>query len=159
MAIEIGRGDMLEAKVDALVNPVNTAGVMGRGLALQFKAAFPECFAPYRAACEAGELVPGKVLACKRPGVPRYVFHFPTKRHWRDRSKLEDVRDGLVDLVRQVRELYVESIAVPPLGCGLGGLDWAEVRPLIVRAFEGAGDVHVVLFEPAFAPAPAAPKG
>lgn len=144
----IGRGDLLSADVEALVNPVNTVGVMGKGLALAFKTAFPECFVAYERACRAGEVVVGRVLVCERASAPRFVIHFPTKRHWRQRSELGFVRDGLVDLVRVVKERRIGSIAVPALGCGLGGLEWAEVRPLIVSAFDAVPAVSVVLFEP-----------
>src|SRR5687767_5167369 len=104
MPIETGRGDLLRADVDALVNPVNTEGVMGKGLALQFKRAFPEIEAPYRAACASGELMPGRVQVLRRAGRPRYVVNFPTKREWRRPSTIEYVREGLVDLVVRVRE-------------------------------------------------------
>lgn len=149
MPIERGTGDLLAAAVDALVNAVNTEGVMGKGLALQFKRAFPENFSAYARACKAGEVVPGRVHVVRRTASPRFIINFPTKRHWRSRSKLEDVRDGLVDLVLRVSELGIESIAVPALGCGNGGLDWAEVKPEILAAFARAPAIRVVLFEPA----------
>lgn len=148
MTIEPGKGNLLVADVDALVNPVNTDGVMGKGLALQFKKAFPENFASYERACKSGELATGRVHVVRRLASPPFIFNFPTKRHWRQASKLEYVRDGLRDLVRHVKELGVQSIAVPPLGCGNGGLDWHDVKPLIVEAFASAPSVRVVLFEP-----------
>jgi len=153
MAIERGKGNLLTADVDALVNPVNTEGVMGKGLALQFKKAFPENFASYERACKAGEVKTGQMHIVQRLASPRFIINFPTKRHWRLPSKLEYVRDGLRDLVAQVKLLKIGSIAVPPLGCGNGGLEWSAVRPLIVEAFASAPDVRVVLFEPADAPA------
>lgn len=153
MAIERGKGNLLTADVAALVNPVNTEGVMGKGLALQFKKAFPENFASYERACKAGEVKTGQMHIVQRLASPRFIINFPTKRHWRLPSKLEYVRDGLRDLVAQVKLLSIASIAVPPLGCGNGGLEWSAVRPLIVEAFASAPDVRVVLFEPADAPA------
>lgn len=149
MPIELTRGDLLSADVDALVNPVNTRGVMGKGLALQFKRAFPEAFRAYAQACRRGEVVVGRVHVVAREGAPRYLIHFPTKVHWRQPSLLSYVREGLVDLVTQVRTRAIGSIAIPPLGCGLGGLDWREVRPLIVGAFAELPEVRVLLFEPA----------
>jgi O-acetyl-ADP-ribose deacetylase (regulator of RNase III) len=143
MSIELGHGDLLTAKVDALVNPVNTAGVMGKGLALQFKKAFPDVFTAYKKA----KLAIGRMHVVERAHAPRFVINFPTKQHWRDPSKLEYIESGLVDLVARVRDLGITSIAIPPLGCGLGGLDWADVKPLIVDAFAPL-PVRVVLFEP-----------
>lgn len=148
MPIERGHGSLLAADVDALVNAVNTVGVMGKGLALQIKSALPDVFAPYEHACRQGEVVVGRMHVVRRDAPPRFVINFPTKAHWRQPSKLEYVRDGLVDLVARVRELGVLSIAVPALGCGNGGLAWAEVRPLIAAAFAPLLDVRVVLFEP-----------
>ncbi|HVI01086.1 MAG TPA: macro domain-containing protein [Enhygromyxa sp.] len=146
--IERGTGNLLDADVDALVNAVNTVGVMGKGLALQFKTAFPEVFRAYAAACKRGEVVVGRVHVVERSVAPRFIIHFPTKQHWRQRSKLDYIRDGLADLVTQVRASNIASIAIPALGCGLGGLAWREVEPLIVAAFTPLEDVRVVLFEP-----------
>ena len=148
MAIETGHGDLLAAEVDALVNPVNTQGVMGKGLALQFKKSFPDVFSDYAHACKQGTVEVGRMHVVQRASTPRFVINFPTKQHWRTPSKLELIETGLVDLVARVRELGIRSIAIPPLGCGLGGLAWSEVRPLIVAAFESVPDVRVVLFEP-----------
>ena len=120
MTIERGEGDLLKADVEALVNPVNTRGVMGKGLALQFKKAFPEVFTAYARACRAGEVVVGKVFVVERVGTPRWIVCFPTKDDWRGASRLAWVRDGLVDLRREVEERGMRSIAVPALGCGLG---------------------------------------
>jgi len=152
MPIERGQGNLLAAPVDALVNTVNTEGVMGKGLALQFKKAFPEAFTSYERACRAGEVVIGRMHVVQRLTSPRFIINFPTKKHWRQPSRLSYIEDGLRDLVARVRELGIQSIAVPPLGCGNGGLDWSDVRPLIVNAFADAPDVRVLLFEPAGAP-------
>lgn len=154
--IELQRGDILKAKTDALVNTVNCKGVMGRGIALQFKKAFPEAYKAYKAACDRGELKPGIVLVhdLNRFEQPHYVIDVPTKRHWRGKSRIEDIEAGLNALVAEVRRLGLKSVAVPPLGCGLGGLSWAEVRPRIEHALADLSDVHVLLFEPKGAPSP-----
>lgn len=153
--IELAKGNLLTAEADALVNTVNCVGFMGKGIALQFKQAFPENFKEYESACAAGDMVPGKMLIHDNGGLvnPRWIINFPTKRHWRGNSRIEDIRSGLVALVADVRTLGIRSIAVPPLGCGLGGLQWSQVRPLIEDAFSVVPDVRVLLFEPAGAPA------
>jgi O-acetyl-ADP-ribose deacetylase (regulator of RNase III) len=153
MPIERGKGNLLAADVDALVNTVNTEGVMGKGLALQFKKAFPENFASYERACRAGEVKTGQMYIVRRLSSPHFIINFPTKGHWRKPSKLEYVRDGLCDLLAHVERLNIDSIAVPPLGCGNGGLVWSAVRPLIIEAFSKVPDVRVLLFEPVDAPA------
>jgi O-acetyl-ADP-ribose deacetylase (regulator of RNase III) len=129
-------------------------GVMGRGIAAQFKKRFEANFALYKKACEAGLLRPGKMLVYDSGKFlnPRYVVNFPTKDHWRANSKIEDIQSGLIALVNEVRNRSIKSIAIPPLGCGLGGLDWAIVRPMIVEAFSELPEVQVLIFEPAGAP-------
>jgi len=153
--IELTRGNLLEAPAEALVNTVNCIGYMGKGIALQFKQAFPANFKAYEAACHASDMVPGRMFIHDNGGLvnPRYIINFPTKRHWRGKSRIEDVATGLDALVADVRRLGIRSIAVPPLGCGLGGLDWNVVRPMIEQAFAPLPDVRVLLFEPAGAPA------
>lgn len=138
----------------ALVNTVNCVGVMGRGIALQFSKAFPDVCRAYEAACKRGEVQPGKVLSydLNRLEQPHYVINLPTKKHWRGKSRMEYIEAGLDALVEEVRRLGVKSVAVPPPGCGLGGLDWSQVQPRIRRAFEVLPDVHVLLFEPTGAP-------
>jgi len=152
--IELTHGDILLADADALVNTVNCVGVMGRGIALQFRKAYPENFKRYQAACKRNEVRPGKMLIFETGLLtgPRYIINFPTKRHWKGKSRLEDIEAGLPALVEEIRKRDIRSVAVPPLGCGLGGLDWNEVRPRIIHAFEELGDVRVLLFEPAGAP-------
>jgi O-acetyl-ADP-ribose deacetylase (regulator of RNase III) len=152
--IEIKQGNLLTASAEALVNTVNCVGYMGRGMALQFKKAFPENFTEYQKACRAGQVQPGKMFVFEIGSMlsPRYVINFPTKRHWRGKSRYEDIEAGLRALVSEVKRLGIRSVAVPPLGCGLGGLDWKRVRPMIEAAFAGAPDVHVMLFAPAGAP-------
>lgn len=150
-------GNLLTNDAEALVNTVNLDGVMGKGIALQFAKAFPEILPPYEAACRSGELAPGRVQVIERPGLvnPRYIINVPTKRHWRGKSRMADIDAGLADLVRMVQERGIRSIAVPPLGCGLGGLSWDDVLPRIERAFAALPEVEVRLFAPAGAPAPA----
>ncbi len=141
--------DIFKAEVEALVNPVNCVGVMGKGLAAQFKALYPENFRVYAIACRLGAVAPGTVRVWETgQHTPRYIVNFPTKRHWRDRSLLGDIEIGLVCLVKEVSRLEIKSIAIPALGCGLGGLSWADVKPLIVSAFAELPQVQVVLFDP-----------
>jgi O-acetyl-ADP-ribose deacetylase (regulator of RNase III) len=159
--VEIGKGNLLRVEAEALVNTVNCVGFMGKGIALQFKQAFPANFKAYEAACRAGEVVPGKMFIYENGLItPHYIINFPTKRHWRGNSRLEDIESGLRALVSEVRRLGIRSIAVPPLGCGNGGQNWREVRPKIEHAFAALPDVHVLLFEPVGAPdAKAMPVG
>jgi len=153
--LEEARGNLLEADAEALVNTVNCVGIMGKGIALQFKQAFPENFAAYRQACGLGEVRPGRMFTFETGALsgPRYIINFPTKRHWRGRSRIEDIQAGLKALIEEVKTRGIRSIAVPPLGCGSGGLDWPEVRPLIERAFCAVPEVRVLLFSPAVSPA------
>jgi len=154
--MEEGHGDLLRADVDALVNTVNTEGVMGKGIALQFRRAFPAMYNAYRAACQRGEVQMGRMLVWETGMAtgPRYIINFPTKRHWRSRSRLEDIDEGLAHLVQVVQERGITSIAVPPLGAGNGGLPWATVREHIATALSGLTDTRVLLFEPQGAPDP-----
>lgn len=148
--IEFTRGDLLQADVEALVNAVNCVGVMGRGIALQFKREFPENFRLYRAACERDEVRPGAMFVTETGASsgPRLVVNFPTKRHWRSKSKLEDVLAGLEALRQEVLDREIGSIAIPPLGAGLGGLPWPQVREAIVGALDGLEATRVLLYEP-----------
>jgi O-acetyl-ADP-ribose deacetylase (regulator of RNase III) len=148
--MELTKGNILRADVEALVNTVNCVGFMGRGIAAQFKRAYPENFRVYETACKRKEVVPGKMLVVATGQLtnPRFIVNFPTKRHWRGKSRIEDIDAGLVALVKDVRARNIKSIAIPPLGCGLGGLDWRDVRPRIERAFAGLADVRTVIFEP-----------
>lgn len=152
--IQIARGNLLTAEVDALVNTVNCDGYMGKGIALQFKQAFPGNFKAYESACQQGDMVSGRMLIHDNGGLvnPRWIINFPTKRHWRNKSRLEDIASGLKALVADVQRLGIRSIALPPLGCGLGGLNWADVRPIIEQAFAPLPDVAVLLYEPNGAP-------
>ena len=145
-------GDILtqHGGVQALVNPVNCVGVMGKGLALQFKRAWPNNFNAYALACARGEVRPGRVFVFElaREGAPRWIINFPTKRHWRDPSRMADIDEGLEDLVMQIRQRGIGSVAIPPLGCGLGGLRWVDVRPKIVAAMRKLDQVQALVFEP-----------
>lgn len=151
--IREGHGNLLPADAEVLVNTVNTVGVMGKGLALQFRRAYPEMFEVYAEACKRGEVVLGRVHVWPTGATtgPRFVVSFPTKGHWRARSDLADlgdVRTGLVDLERVVRDLEIRSIAVPALGCGFGRLAWTEVGPLILSAFSHLTDIEVTIHAP-----------
>ena len=152
--IKIERGNVLEAQAETLVNTVNCVGFMGKGIALQFKKAYPENFEAYQKACRAHEVQPGRMFIFARESMldVKFIINFPTKRHWKGKSRYEDIEDGLKALVADVRRLGTRSIAIPPLGCGLGGLDWDRVRPMIQAAFAELPDVEVILFEPAGAP-------
>ncbi|MBN1804874.1 MAG: macro domain-containing protein [Sedimentisphaerales bacterium] len=152
--LELTRGDILKADAEALVNTVNCVGVMGRGIALQFRKAFPENFKAYKSVCDKKQLHPGTMLVydLNRFQNPRYIINFPTKRHWKGKSKLEDIKSGLESLVQEISKRNIRSIAIPPLGCGLGGLDWIQVKRIIEKVFTAFPDVHVLLYEPAGAP-------
>ena len=149
------RGNILIEDVEALVNTVNCVGVTGRGLALQFKKAFPENFKAYAAACKRNEVRVGRmfVFEASRLTNPRFIINFPTKRHWRSRSRLEDIESGLAALAEEITRRGIRSIAVPSLGCGLGGLRWSDVRPRIEDALSANSDLVGILFEPAGPPA------
>ncbi|MDO9425154.1 MAG: macro domain-containing protein [Methylobacter sp.] len=155
MSIINMQGDLLKQHdVDAIVNTVNCVGVMGKGIALQFKKKWPTNFKAYADACKTSQVKPGQMFIY-HAGVlatPKYVINFPTKDHWRGKSRIEFIQDGLVDLVEQIKSLRISSIAIPPLGCGHGGLDWQQVKPLIEQAFTAIPEVEVRLFEPSGAP-------
>jgi len=153
--IEYKTGDILAEDAEALVNTVNCVGIMGRGIALQFKKAWPENFKAYAAACRRREVQPGLMFVFETGHLtpPRYIINFPTKRHWRGSSRIEDIQAGLEALVEEVSKLGIRSIAVPPLGAGLGGLDWEDVRARIERALGELPDVKVIVFEPHGTPA------
>ena len=144
------KGNLLDAPVEALVNAVNEVGVMGKGIALMFREAFPGSAREYEEACERGDVKVGRVLATGNDRLmgPKWIIHFPTKTHWRNPSQLEWIHDGLQDLARVVRERGIASIAIPPLGCGNGGLNWADVRREIESALSSLEGVDVLVFEP-----------
>lgn len=144
------QGNLLDADVEAVVNTVNTVGVMGKGIALMFKERFPKNYEAYVAACKAGVVKVGRMFVSSADELdgPRWVINFPTKEHWRSPTRLEWVREGLVALKDEIREKHIRSIAIPPLGCGNGGLDWAVVRPLIEASLGDLEDVDIIVYEP-----------
>nr|WP_299242948.1 macro domain-containing protein [uncultured Halomonas sp.] len=148
--IEYTKGNLLDADVEALVNTVNTVGVMGKGIALMFKEAFPDNFAAYAEACKREEVVTGRMFVTEQDGLlgPRWIINFPTKQHWRAKTRMEWIDAGLEDLKRVIREKDIRTVALPPLGCGNGGLEWQKVRPRIETALEEFEDVRVLVFEP-----------
>jgi O-acetyl-ADP-ribose deacetylase (regulator of RNase III) len=151
LMITFTQGNLLDAEAEALVNTVNTVGVMGKGIALMFKEAFPENFKLYKQACDRDEIRVGRVFATERRDViggPKWIINFPTKQHWRSPSRLEWIEEGLADLRRFIEEHTIHSVALPPLGSGNGGLDWNEVRPLIERTLNSLEDVVVLVYEP-----------
>ena len=156
--IDYKSGNILAADAEALVNTVNCVGVMGRGIALQFKKIFPANFKAYEAACKRSEVQPGRMFVFETGKLtnPRYIINFPTKRHWRGASRLSDIEAGLDALVREIRARKIRSIALPPLGSGLGGLNWADVRSAIERALSPLTEVAITVFEPNGAPDPVA---
>jgi O-acetyl-ADP-ribose deacetylase (regulator of RNase III) len=148
--ITFTQGNLLEANTEALVNTVNIVGVMGKGIALMFKDAFPDNFRIYEAACKSKEMRMGRMLVTERKDLmgPKWIINFPTKRHWRHPSKIEWIIEGLEDLKRVVRDKGIKSVALPPLGSGNGGLDWADVRQAVEAALDSMTDVDFVVYEP-----------
>jgi O-acetyl-ADP-ribose deacetylase (regulator of RNase III) len=148
--IEHCKGNLLTANAEALVNTVNTVGVMGKGIALQFRKAFPDNYRAYCRACERGDLEPGRMFVFETGQVmgPRLLVNFPTKRHWRGRARMEYIEAGLADLASVLRRYDIRSVAIPPLGCGNGGLRWADVRPKIEAALVPLPGLRVDLYGP-----------
>jgi O-acetyl-ADP-ribose deacetylase (regulator of RNase III) len=147
--IVFGTGDVLRSNAEALVNTVNCVGIMGRGVALQFKKAFPENFKAYKAPCDKHEVQPGRMFVFETGYVdtPKYIINFPTKRHWKGKSRIEDIESGLRAFVDVIRERKIHSVALPPLGSGLGGLHWPDVRRRIEAAVSALPDVAFTIFE------------
>jgi O-acetyl-ADP-ribose deacetylase (regulator of RNase III) len=148
--IEYRKGDLLKSGADALVNTVNTEGIMGKGIALQIKRNYPSVFKSYQAAAKRGEIQVGKVqvVATNQLGAPRFILNFPTKKSWRHSSQLMYIHEGLPALVAALKEHGIKSVAIPPLGAGNGGLDWALVKPLISNAFASVEGIQVIVYEP-----------
>jgi O-acetyl-ADP-ribose deacetylase (regulator of RNase III) len=151
---EYRTGDILASDAEALVNTVNCVGIMGRGIALQFKNAFPENFRTYARACDHHEVQPGRMLVFENRKInePKFIINFPTKRHWKGKSRLADIDAGLEALRTEIEKRGIQSIAIPPLGSGLGGLNWADVKPRIEAALADLPNVRVVVYEPKGAP-------
>ncbi len=150
--IEYKTGDILQENAEAIVNTVNCVGIMGRGIALQFKNTFPDNFKAYVTACKHAEVQPGHMFVYETtyPGTPRYIINFPTKRHWKDKSRIEDIEAGLKSLATVISKYNIHSIAIPPLGSGLGGLKWAQIKPLIIAALKPLKNVQIIIYEPEF---------
>lgn len=148
--IEFVQGNLLEAKVEAFVNTVNTVGVMGKGIALMFKERYPDNFKAYRTACKTGEIEVGRMFVTISDELsgPRWIINFPTKQNWRNPTRIEWIETGLVALREFIVQREVRSIAIPPLGCGNGGLEWTTVRPMIESALADLPDTRVIVFEP-----------
>jgi O-acetyl-ADP-ribose deacetylase (regulator of RNase III) len=143
-------GNLLTAEAEALVNTVNEVGVMGKGIALMFREAFPVNMQEYEEACKAGNVHVGEMLVTENNALvgPRWIINFPTKKHWRHPSKMEWIQSGLKDLARVIEEKGIRSIALPPLGCGQGGLEWQQVRPEIERALSSLEGVDILVYQP-----------
>ncbi len=148
--ITFTQGNLLEAEAEALVNTVNTVGIMGRGVALMFKEAFPENYMAYEEACKRGDVRVGRMFVTERHQLigPKWIINFPTKKHWRPPSKIEWIDEGLEDLKRVIAEKKIRSVALPPLGSGNGGLDWRDVRPRIEAALGSLPDIEIMVYEP-----------
>lgn len=152
--INLTKGNILKSDAEALVNTVNCVGVMGKGIAHQFKQKYPDNFTAYNRACKAGEVETGTMNVFETGMMlgPKYIINFPTKRHWKGNSKIEYIEDGMTALIEEIERLGITSIAVPPLGCGNGGLEWSEVHPIIEKAFHALPNVDVRLYPPLGAP-------
>ncbi len=150
--IKYTRGNIIEADVEALINTVNTVGVMGKGIALTFKKAFPENFKIYRKLCENKEFKIGDLLITKTDKAkPKFIVNFPTKQHWRNRSEIDFIKIGMKKLVEAINEKGIKSIAIPPLGCGNGGLNWKVVKSIILKELELLEkDTEIIIYEPGF---------
>jgi O-acetyl-ADP-ribose deacetylase (regulator of RNase III) len=148
--VRFTKGNILDAETEAIVNTVNTVGVMGKGIALMFKQAYPDNFQQYSNAVKRNEIGIGRVLPVETGNLmgPKWILNFPTKKHWRQPSQLEWIESGLHDLTRTIERLGIRSVAVPPLGCGAGGLEWDSVRPMIERILGDAQDLDVIIYEP-----------
>ena len=153
MSVTFKTGDLFLDKSEALVNTVNCVGVMGKGVAYEFRHRWPENYKAYKKACDAKKLRPGQMLIFElgnlfEKGEPKFIVNFPTKDHWRAKSKLEYISEGLDALVSDIKKYQIKSIALPPLGCGNGGLDWNVVRPMMVERLSELKNVSVSIYEP-----------
>ena len=153
MSITFKAGDLFLDDSEALVNTVNCVGVMGKGVALEFKRRWPENYKAYKKACEAKEMRPGRMMVFELSNLfgesgTKFIVNFPTKDHWRAKSKLEYISTGLDALVLDIKKYKIKSMALPPLGCGNGGLDWSVVRPLVVERLSELEDVNISIYGP-----------
>jgi len=163
MTINFESDNLFDTDAEAIVNTVNCVGVMGKGVALEFKKRWPENYKAYKKACDSGTLRPGKLLVFDRRSLlssplPRFLINFPTKDHWRSKSKIEYITEGLDRLAEEIERHGISSIAIPPLGCGNGGLEWIEVRPIIVAKLSHLTDVTIHIHGPAPARADEIPE-
>ncbi|MGO1118119.1 type II toxin-antitoxin system antitoxin DNA ADP-ribosyl glycohydrolase DarG [Rhodovibrionaceae bacterium A322] len=153
MALIFKNGNLFSEPTEAIVNTVNCVGVMGKGVALEFKKRWPENFEQYRIACEEKRLKPGKMFVFENRDMftengPKFLINFPTKDHWRSKSKVEYISDGLDDFIDQLRNHQIKSVALPPLGCGNGGLEWKVVKPLIESKLSAVEGIDFIVLEP-----------
>lgn len=144
------KGNILQEQSEAIINTVNCVGIMGRGIALQFKQTYPDNFKAYKHACDRGEVQPGKMFIYSLGKLfnPKYIINFPTKRHWKGKSNIQDIKSGLIALKEDIKKYEIHSIAIPPLGCGLGGLDWNEIKLLIEQTLGDMTDIDFIIYEP-----------
>lgn len=140
------KGDIFKSPAQVLTNAVNCVGVMGKGVALEFKNRYPLMFDDYKSRCDQGKVKPGQPYLWEDDSAQ--ILNFPTKRHWKDNSLLQDIEDGLKHLASSYEQMGIQSIAMPALGCGLGGLKWSEVQSLIVKYFGSIPDLDVYVYEP-----------
>lgn len=140
------KGDIFKSPAQVLTNPVNCVGVMGKGLALEFKNRYPQMFGDYKSKCNQGKVKPGQPYLWENDSTQ--VLNFPTKRNWRDSSLIQDIEDGLKYFATSYEKMGIQSIAMPALGCGLGDLKWSEVQPLIVKYLGDLPDLDVYVYEP-----------
>ena len=146
--IELLDTDIFASECEAILNPVNTVGVMGGGLARIFSNRYPEMDKAYKKACEDGSLAIGKVFVWKEPSENRFLICFPTKEHWRNNSKIEYIEDGLIALSKAIEEYKIKSVAFPALGAGLGGLSWDEVLPILMCYGEDHPEINIEIYHP-----------
>lgn len=141
------RGDILKSTTEAIVNPVNCEGIMGKGLAYQVRNMYPKTYREYKIACKEERLQIGKMHWTKENN--KIIINFPTKNKWREKSRISYITEGLVSLRYLVKELNITSIAVPPLGCGLGGLNWSQVSQILTNFLEPISDnVTIYIYQP-----------
>ncbi len=150
--IKFVKGNIFNSNAEALVNPVNTVGVMGKGLALQFKMKFPKNFELYKKACKEGKITIGKMFVTQTNILtnPKWIINFPTKKHWKYPSNYKFIEEGLDDLIEVIKKLNIKSIAIPALGSGLGELEWIKVKKIIENKLKSLNNVEILVFEPLY---------
>ena len=137
------KGDIFNSQMETIVNPVNCVGVMGKGLALEYKRRYPTLFLSYKSACARKLIIPGRVYVSNQ--LDKKVMLFPTKDHWKDPSKYEYIDSGLSYFAKNYKDLNIQSYAFPRIGCGLGGLDWEKVKVLIEKHL-GDLDIEIEVY-------------